>query len=96
MKPGRVPVPIDRDFDDVFKATSQQTGIPVSRLVRDAMKTFRPEHERRCNILARCHSDEELGGTVLLGCRSRLVVLYQRLPFASFAVHPLGLERSGG
>ena len=39
--PLRVPVLVDREEYDAFKTYSELTGIPVSRLVRDAMKDYR-------------------------------------------------------
>jgi hypothetical protein len=57
MKSLRVPVAIDRDVYDMFKAVSQATGIPVARLIRDAMTSFKPELERRLEILKQGSSD---------------------------------------
>lgn len=52
MRTDRVPVLIDRPDYYKFKAVSERTGIPVSRLVRDAMAAFTPELERRLRVTA--------------------------------------------
>jgi len=36
----RVPVLVDREEYETFKAYSELTGVPVARLVRDAMKDY--------------------------------------------------------
>ena len=37
----RVPVAIDRDVYDAFKAYSELTGVPVARIVREALRDFK-------------------------------------------------------
>ena len=36
----RVPVLVDREMYDMFKAYSEITGVPVSRVIREALKDF--------------------------------------------------------
>ncbi len=47
----RVPILVDRDIYDKFKDCSKLTGIPVSRLVRDAMAGYEVTLEARLKTL---------------------------------------------
>ena len=51
MRKPRIPVLVDRDAYDVFKAYSDATGVPVSKLVREAMAAFTSELQRRLESL---------------------------------------------
>ena len=47
----RVPVLVDRWIYNRFKAHSESTGVPVSRLVRDAMIAYEVTLEARLKAL---------------------------------------------
>ena len=47
----RVPVLIDRERCDAYKAYSELTGVPVLRIVREALDAFRPSLKARIDAL---------------------------------------------